>query len=164
MQILHEELAYMAVHQMFAFNSPVWFNVGLGQEYGKREGDETSWTYKYGPRGKRVGHVDPYLHPQGSACFIIKVDDTIESIWNLMSESARLFKYGSGVGADWSKLRSTKESLSGGGKSQGPFPLCTCRTPPVARSSLEAASERFISVAAHSVHRRCAVRILNPRL
>ena len=55
---------------------------------------------------------------KGSACFIISIDDSIDDIWQLMSESARLFKFGSGVGADWSTLRSTKEKLSGGGPAQ----------------------------------------------
>ena len=59
--------------------------------------------------------VDPYERPQASACFIISVEDSIDDIWKLMGESARLFKYGSGVGADWSKLRSSHEKLSGGG-------------------------------------------------
>ena len=58
--------------------------------------------------------------PQASACFIISVDDSIDDIWQLMSESARLFKFGSGVGADWSRLRSSKEKLSGGGQPSGP--------------------------------------------
>ena len=64
--------------------------------------------------------VDPYERPQASACFIISVEDSIDDIWQLMGESARLFKYGSGVGADWSKLRSTQEKLSGGGQPSGP--------------------------------------------
>ena len=64
--------------------------------------------------------MDPYVRPQASACFIISVEDSIDDIWQLMGESARLFKYGSGVGADWSKLRSSKEKLSGGGVPSGP--------------------------------------------
>jgi ribonucleoside-diphosphate reductase alpha chain len=64
--------------------------------------------------------VDPYAYPQASACFIISVSDSIDDIWQLMGESARLFKYGSGVGADWSRLRSTKDKLSGGGIPSGP--------------------------------------------
>ena len=64
--------------------------------------------------------VDPYERPQASACFIISVEDSIDDIWQLMGESARLFKFGSGVGADWSKLRSSQEKLSGGGIPSGP--------------------------------------------
>ena len=69
---------------------------------------------------QRVEEVDPYERPQGSACFIISVEDSIDNIWQLMAESARLFKFGSGVGADWSALRSTAEKLSGGGQPSGP--------------------------------------------
>ena len=58
--------------------------------------------------------------PQGSACFIISVEDSVDDIWKLMGETARLFKFGSGVGADWSKLRSSHEKLSGGGQPSGP--------------------------------------------
>ncbi len=64
--------------------------------------------------------MDPYERPQASACFIISVDDSVDDIWKLMGESARLFKFGSGVGADWSKLRSSHEKLSGGGQPSGP--------------------------------------------
>ena len=64
--------------------------------------------------------MDPYIRPQASACFIVSVEDSIDDIWQLMGESARLFKYGSGVGADWSTLRSTQEKLSGGGIPSGP--------------------------------------------
>ena len=115
----YDDLTWLCLHQYAAFNSPVWFNVGLNQQYGVRDtGDKT--IYGWNREKGKVTDVDPYESPQASACFIISVEDSIDDIWQLMSESARLFKYGSGVGADWSKLRSTRERLSGGGQPSGP--------------------------------------------
>jgi ribonucleoside-diphosphate reductase alpha chain len=115
----YDELTWLCTNQYGAFNSPVWFNVGLHHQYGVRDtGGKTifGWDEKRG----EVVEVDPYERPQASACFIISVEDSIDDIWQLMGESARLFKYGSGVGADWSKLRSSQEKLSGGGIPSGP--------------------------------------------
>ncbi len=115
----YDELTWLCLHQHAAFNSPVWFNVGLNKQYGVRDtGGKT--IYGWDRDKKKVAEVDPYEYPQASACFIISVQDSIDDIWQLMSESARLFKYGSGVGADWSRLRSTREKLSGGGQPSGP--------------------------------------------
>ncbi len=115
----YEELTWLCLHQYGAFNSPVWFNVGLYHQYGVRDtGGKTIYGWDF--EKQRVVPVDPYERPQASACFIISVEDSIDDIWQLMAESARLFKFGSGVGADWSKLRSTKEKLSGGGRPSGP--------------------------------------------
>jgi len=115
----YDELTWLCVNQYGAFNSPVWFNVGLHDRYGIRDsGDRTIWGWDR--EQQDIADVDPYEYPQGSACFIISVDDSIDDIWKLMSESARLFKFGSGVGADWSTLRSTHEKLSGGGAPSGP--------------------------------------------
>ena len=115
----YDDLTWLCVNQYAAFNSPVWFNVGLHQQYGIRDtGGKT--IYGWNRSKEKVTDVDPYENPQASACFIISVEDSIDDIWQLMSESARLFKYGSGVGADWSKLRSTREKLSGGGQPSGP--------------------------------------------
>jgi ribonucleoside-diphosphate reductase alpha chain len=115
----YDELTWLCVNQHGAFNSPVWFNVGLFDQYGIRDsGGKTIWGWDFDK--KAVVDVDPYENPQGSACFIVEAKDSIEDIWRLMAESARLFKYGSGVGADWSKLRSSREKLSGGGKPSGP--------------------------------------------
>lgn len=121
-QVFSDELRWLLRNQYGAFNSPVWFNVGLGHNYGITEEDESSWIYgwKDDQFGPGVDRVDPYGRPQASACFIISAEDTIEGIWSMMSESARLFKYGSGVGADWSALRSTQDTLSGGGTPSGP--------------------------------------------
>ncbi|CAM3200642.1 vitamin B12-dependent ribonucleotide reductase [Rhodothermus bifroesti] len=115
----YDELTWLCLHQYGAFNSPVWFNVGLYHLYGVRDtGGKTIWGWDF--KAQRALPVDPYERPQASACFIISVEDSIDDIWQLMAESARLFKFGSGVGADWSKLRSTKEKLSGGGQPSGP--------------------------------------------
>ena len=129
------ELKWLLVNQYGSFNSPVWFNVGLGQAYGLRDDKkdlfgavtkQTSDAVKFGRGSGRaydevvIEPVDPYERPQASACFIIGLEDSIEGIWETMQESARLFKYGSGVGSDWSVLRSTKDKLTGGGQPSGP--------------------------------------------
>ena len=115
----YDELTWLCVNQYGAFNSPVWFNVGLHDRYGIRDsGGRTIWGWD--AEKQDVADVDPYEYPQGSACFIISVEDSIDDIWQLMGESARLFKFGSGVGADWSTLRSSQERLSGGGSPSGP--------------------------------------------
>ncbi len=118
-ETFYDELTWLCTHQYGAFNSPVWFNVGLGAQYGVRDsGGKTisGWDFDK----EEVVDVDPYERPQASACFIISVEDSVDDIWQLMGESARLFKFGSGVGADWSKLRSSHEKLSGGGIPSGP--------------------------------------------
>lgn len=115
----YDELTWLCLHQYGAFNSPVWFNVGLHHLYGVQDtGGKTIFGWQRD--SDTIARVDPYKRPQGSACFIISVEDSIDDIWQLMAESARLFKYGSGVGADWSKLRSSREKLSGGGQPSGP--------------------------------------------
>ncbi len=118
--LYYRDLAYALLHQYAAFNSPVWFNVGLHQEYGVKSGGG-SVGYKYNPRTRQVDEVDPMVHPQASACFILKLRDSIDSVWDVAKSSARLFKYGSGVGADLSPLRSKYEPLSGGGRASGPL-------------------------------------------
>ncbi|WP_412068736.1 vitamin B12-dependent ribonucleotide reductase [Rubrivirga sp. IMCC43871] len=118
-EAFYDELTWLCTNQYGAFNSPVWFNVGLGQQYGIRDsGGKTisGWDFEKG----EIVDVDPYERPQASACFIISVKDSVDDIWQLMGESARLFKFGSGVGADWSALRSSHEKLSGGGIPSGP--------------------------------------------
>jgi len=118
-ETFYEELTWLCLNQYGAFNSPVWFNVGLHQQYGVRDtGDKKIFGWDF--EKEEVVGVDPYERPQASACFIISVEDSIDDIWQLMGESARLFKFGSGVGADWSTLRSTEEKLSGGGQPSGP--------------------------------------------
>ncbi len=89
-EIFHSELLHLLVHQKMAFNSPVWFNVG----------------------------VEP--RPQCSACFINSVSDNMEAILELAKTEGMLFKYGSGTGTNFSNLRGSKEKLSGGGTASGP--------------------------------------------
>jgi ribonucleoside-diphosphate reductase alpha chain len=89
-QTFHAELTYLLVSQSMAFNSPVWFNVGVEE------------------------------NPQCSACFINSVEDTMESILGLAKTEGLLFKYGSGTGTNLSPLRSSKENLSSGGIASGP--------------------------------------------
>ncbi len=117
----YDEIAFMLLGQMAAPNSPQWFNTGL--------------HHSYGISGKAQGHfyVDPsseevkestsaYERPQPHACFILSVNDDLLSeggIMDLLSREARIFKYGSGVGTNYSKIRGKGEKLSGGGYSSG---------------------------------------------
>jgi ribonucleoside-diphosphate reductase alpha chain len=89
--IFREELTHLLIHQKMAFNSPVWFNVGV-----------------------------PGERQQCSACFINQVEDTMESILDLVKVEGMIFKLGSGAGVNLSKLRSSKEHLAGGGTASGP--------------------------------------------
>ncbi len=111
------ELAYMLVHQIGAFNSPVWFNCGLHHEYGIG-GSGGNYYYDPGTRTVQVT-ADSYSRPQISACFIQSIDDDLMSIFELARNEARVFKYGSGTGTNFSRLRGRMEKLSGGGTSSG---------------------------------------------
>ncbi len=115
----YRELAWLCLHQHGAFNSPVWFNVGLFHEYGVR-GSQGNYHWD---TEKNVIHrpETPYEYPQGSACFIQSVDDNMEDIMRLATSEAMLFKYGSGTGTDLSTIRSAREKLSGGGIPSGPL-------------------------------------------
>lgn len=112
------ELSYLLINQYAAFNSPVWFNVGLHHSYGI-QGSTGNWRWD-SEKGEAVPCEDTYKYPQSSACFIQSVDDTMQGIMELAKSEAMLFKYGSGTGTDLSPLRSTKEFLNGGGKPSGP--------------------------------------------
>jgi ribonucleoside-diphosphate reductase alpha chain len=117
----HDEMCHMLARQMAAPNSPQWFNTGL--------------HYAYGLSGPAQGHyyVDPktrelakatnaFEHPQPHACFIQSIEDDLvneNGIMDLWAREARLFKYGSGTGTNFSKLRGDGEGLSGGGRSSG---------------------------------------------
>jgi ribonucleoside-diphosphate reductase alpha chain len=111
------ELSYMLVHQMGAFNSPVWFNLGLWAEYGI-EGSGGNFAYDSATDSIKETN-NAYERPQCSACFIQSVDDDLMSIFDLIKNEARLFKYGSGTGTNFSKIRGRQEKLSGGGTSSG---------------------------------------------
>ncbi|MEW5764000.1 MAG: vitamin B12-dependent ribonucleotide reductase [Acidobacteriota bacterium] len=111
------ELSHLLVTQKGAFNSPVWFNLGLWHEYGI---EGSGGSYYWNPdTGKVEETANAYQHPQCSACFIQSVDDDLMSIFQLVKNEARLFKYGSGTGTNFSRLRSREEKLSGGGTSSG---------------------------------------------
>ncbi len=116
----YQELAHICVNQYGAFNSPVWFNVGLHQVYGLTSHNKASY-YWNATAGRVERALDSYQHPQASACFIQSVADTMEDIMRLASAEAMLFKYGSGTGTDLSTLRSSCEKLSGGGAPSGPL-------------------------------------------
>lgn len=111
------ELTHILIHQKAAFNSPVWFNCGLFHQYGI-EGRGGSW-YWDSEASAIMETKNAYEHPQCSACFIQKVHDDLDSIYELVKSEARLFKYGSGTGSNFSPLRSKFEHLSGGGTSSG---------------------------------------------
>ncbi|MBZ0269743.1 vitamin B12-dependent ribonucleotide reductase, partial [bacterium] len=111
------ELSAILVTQRGAFNSPVWFNCGLHHAYGIRgSGGNFAWDPQ---TDGFLETEDAYSRPQCSACFIQSVDDDLMSIFQLVKNEARLFKYGSGTGTNFSALRGCVENLSGGGTSSG---------------------------------------------
>ncbi|HEY3855550.1 MAG TPA: vitamin B12-dependent ribonucleotide reductase [Verrucomicrobiae bacterium] len=120
-ELFYDELLWLCLNQYGAFNSPVWFNVGLYHEY--QVGNKSAkgnWFYN-----RQTGEAErartQYEYPQGSACFIQSVDDNMESIMHLTYSEAMLFKYGSGTGTDLTPIRSSREKLSGGGRPSGPL-------------------------------------------
>ena len=115
----YRELTWLCLHQHGAFNSPVWFNVGLFHKYGVT-GTPCNWRWNNEKQDAEQPE-NPYEYPQGSACFIQSVDDNMEAIMRLATSEAMLFKFGSGTGTDLSTIRSHREKLSGGGKPSGPL-------------------------------------------
>ncbi|WP_439628662.1 vitamin B12-dependent ribonucleotide reductase [Shinella sp.] len=116
-----DELAYMLATQRVAPNSPQWFNTGLHWAYGI-DGPGQGHFYVDPFTGKLVKSKSAYEHPQPHACFIQSVEDDLvneNGIMDLWVREARLFKYGSGTGSNFSYLRGEGEKLSGGGKSSG---------------------------------------------
>jgi len=117
----HDELAYMLATQRVAPNSPQWFNTGLHWAYGI-DGPGQGHFYVDWQTGQLSRSLSAYEHPQPHACFIQSVADDLVNdggIMNLWVREARLFKYGSGTGSNFSLLRGENEALSGGGKSSG---------------------------------------------
>ena len=111
------ELSHLLIHQKAAFNSPVWFNCGLYQRYGiEGSGGNYAWDAE---QDVILKTENAYEHPQCSACFIQAVNDDLMAIYDLVKNEARLFKYGSGTGTNFSKIRGKQERLSGGGTSSG---------------------------------------------
>ena len=115
----YRDLTWLCLHQHGAFNSPVWFNVGLYHQYNV-SGARCTWHWDTRSNSARQPE-NPYEFPQASACFIQSVDDTMEDIMRLVSSEAMLFKFGSGTGTDLSTLRSWREGLAGGGQPSGPL-------------------------------------------
>jgi len=120
-EVFYEELTWLCVNQYGAFNSPVWFNVGLYHQYGIGK-DSCRGNFFFNRESGRVERAaTQYEYPQCSACFIQSVDDNMESIMELARSEAMLFKFGSGTGTDLSTIRSTREKMSGGGRPSGPL-------------------------------------------
>lgn len=116
-EVFEAELKYLLINQHAAFNSPVWFNCGLFQRYGiTGSGGSYAWSAQ---KNEVVKTNNAYENPQCSACFIQKAEDDLMGIYDLVRNEARLFKYGSGTGSNFSKIRGKQELLSGGGNSSG---------------------------------------------
>lgn len=120
-EVFYDELTWLCLNQYGAFNSPVWFNVGLYHQYGVgNKSGKGNWFYN-----RKTGEAErastQYEYPQCSACFIQSVEDNMESIMRLAHSEAMLFKFGSGTGTDLSPIRSSREKLSGGGRPSGPM-------------------------------------------
>ncbi len=116
-----DEMRYMLAAQIAAPNSPQWFNTGLHWAYGI-DGPGQGHYYVDFRSGKLTASDTAYEHPQPHACFIQSVEDDLVNeggIMDLWVREARLFKYGSGTGSNFSRLRGESEKLSGGGKSSG---------------------------------------------
>ncbi len=117
----YDEHCYMLAMQMAAPNSPQWFNTGLHWAYGI-DGPSQGHYYVDFETGKLARSESAYEHPQPHACFIQSIEDDLvneNGIMDLWVREARLFKYGSGTGTNFSRLRAEGERLSGGGKSSG---------------------------------------------
>ena len=120
-QNFEDELKFMLVNQYGAPNSPQWFNTGLAISYGIKGSPQGHW-YADPKTGKLKQSEDSYTHPQPHACFIQSVKDDLVNeggIFDLVTREARIFKYGSGSGSNFSSLRGEGEPLSGGGTSSG---------------------------------------------
>ena len=119
--VMYDELAYMLLDQMWAPNSPQWFNTGLYSSY-NIIAPGNGMSYYDAKKHKVMECNDSYSRPQMSACFIVNVEDSLlghQSLMENLSTASRLFKYGSGIGSNWSKIRGKDEHLSSGGVSSG---------------------------------------------
>lgn len=117
----YDEMRYMLCAQMCAPNSPQWFNTGLYWAYGINGPAQGHFHVDY-KTGELKTSTSSYEHPQVHACFILSIKDDLVNeggIMDLWTREARLFKYGSGTGSNFSNLRGTGENLSGGGRSSG---------------------------------------------
>jgi ribonucleoside-diphosphate reductase alpha chain len=117
----YDEICYMLAHQVAAPNSPQWFNTGLYAVYGI-DGPAQGHYYFDPAKNEVVKSDSAYKRPQPHACFILSIEDDLVNdggIMDLVTREARLFKYGSGTGSNFSRIRSLNEHLSGGGVSSG---------------------------------------------
>ncbi|MFL5787078.1 MAG: vitamin B12-dependent ribonucleotide reductase [Flavisolibacter sp.] len=120
-KVFYEELVYSILNQMCVPNSPQWFNTGLHESYGIN-GKPQGHYYVDQADGQLKKSTSAYERPQPHACFILSVEDDLVNdggIMDLWVREARIFKYGSGVGTNFSNLRGEGEKLSGGGTSSG---------------------------------------------
>lgn len=120
-QVFYDELVYGILNQSCAPNSPQWFNTGLYNSYGI-DGKAQGHYYVDPVTGELERSKNAYERPQPHACFILNVDDDLVNeggIMDLWVREARIFKYGSGVGTNFSNIRAEGEQLSGGGTSSG---------------------------------------------
>ncbi len=120
-QVFYDELIFSIMMQSCAPNSPQWFNTGLFDSYGI-DGKAQGHFYVDPKTGKLERSKNAYERPQPHACFILSVDDDLVNeggIMDLWVREARIFKYGSGVGTNYSNIRAEGEKLSGGGTSSG---------------------------------------------
>lgn len=116
--VFADELTFLLVNQFLAFNSPVWFNVGVASREPNNKGKNWHWN----PTTHEIERTGTgYRNPQCSACFINSVEDSMESILDLAKTEGMLFKYGSGTGTNLSVIRGSNEMLSGGGTASGPL-------------------------------------------
>jgi ribonucleoside-diphosphate reductase alpha chain len=112
-EAFRNELAHLMLHQKAAFNSPVWFNVGVQESRG--------YGWYYNASSEQIVKLTTEARPQCSACFIVSVKDSLESILDLAKTEGMLFKWGSGTGSNLSNLREENGILSGGGRASGPL-------------------------------------------
>ncbi|HEY1031806.1 MAG TPA: vitamin B12-dependent ribonucleotide reductase [Flavipsychrobacter sp.] len=120
-QVFYDELVYSIMQQSCAPNSPQWFNTGLYNSYGI-DGKAQGHYFVNPETGELERSKNAYERPQPHACFILSVDDDLVNeggIMDLWVREARIFKYGSGVGTNYSNIRAEGEKLSGGGTSSG---------------------------------------------
>jgi ribonucleoside-diphosphate reductase alpha chain len=121
-QAFEDELKYLLATQRLAFNSPVWFNCGLAEAYDIRGEAAGNWCWQDGAIRPAP---DAYTFPQVSACFILSIQDDLMDIARHVEREMRIFKYGSGAGANFSNLRAAGEKLSNGGTSSGMMDFLT---------------------------------------
>ena len=117
-EVFHDELVHLLITQKASFNSPVWFNCGVDRLEPEAAG--ANWYWDRAAERPAFGPIG-YRKPQCSACFINSVSDSLDSILTLAKTEGMLFKWGSGTGTNLSPIRSSAESLSGGGTASGPL-------------------------------------------